>query len=336
MSTGTAPTSPSIASSPSSARSGRTGAPRPPGRWRSPRWTLADAPRQDGRTAVVTGANAGLGFQTALGLAGLGAHVVLACRSTGKADAAAGELRRRVPGASVEVRTLDLSSLASVEAFAAPLVEQGRPLDLLVANAGIMAVDQGVTADGFELQIGTNHLGHVALTARLLPLLLVTPGSRVATMSSLGHRAGRLAVDDLMGTVRGYDRWRAYFQSKLANLLFTAELQRRLEAAGAATVAVAAHPGASRTDLGSEGTSRSNTVMTRAVPALTQSAATGALPMLRALTDPDVVGGELYGPRFLTAGHPVRETPSRRARRAEDARLLWDVSTRLTGVSWLV
>jgi len=303
------------------------------GRWRATRWTLADAPRQDGRTAVVTGANAGLGFETAVGLAGLGAHVVMACRSTGKAEAAAGRIRDRLPAASVEVRQLDLASLVSVAAFAEGLRSSGRGLDLLVNNAGIMAVDEGRTADGFELQLGTNHLGHFALTAQLLPLLLATHGSRVATMSSMGHRAGRLALDDLMGTGRGYDRWRAYFQSKLANLLFTAELHRRLQAAGAPTIAVSAHPGGSRTDLGTEGSSGSNRLMRLVVPALTQPASTGALGMLRALTAPDVVGGEFYGPRFIAVGHPVRETPSRRARSAEDARRLWDASERLTGIT---
>ena len=232
------------------------------------------------------------------------------------------------------MRRLDLASLDSVAAFAEQLRTERQGLDLLVNNAGIMAVDEGRTADGFELQLGTNHLGHFALTARLLPLLLATPGSRVATMSSMGHRAGRLALDDLMGDVRGYGRWRAYFQSKLANLLFTAELDRRLRAAGAGTLAVVAHPGGSRTELGQEGSARSNRAMSGGVlPSLLQSAAAGALPMLRAVTAPDVVGGEFYGPAWLTAGHPVRETPSRRARRAEDARLLWDVSERLTGVT---
>jgi NAD(P)-dependent dehydrogenase (short-subunit alcohol dehydrogenase family) len=306
---------------------------RRPDGWRAPRWTLADAPRQDGRTAIVTGANAGLGYQVALGLAGLGAHVVLACRSTDKATAAVASIRAAVPDASVQVRRLDLASLGSVATFAGELLAERQDLDLLVNNAGIMAVEQSRTADGHELQMGTNHLGHFALTAQLLPLLLATPGSRVATMSSMGHRAGRLAPDDLMQTDRGYGRWRVYFQSKLANLLFTAELDRRLRAASAPTVAVAAHPGASRTDLGTEGTSLSNRAMRLVVPALTQSASTGALPMLRATTAHDVVGGEFYGPRFVWRGHPVRETPSRRARRAEDARLLWEASERLTGVA---
>ena len=303
------------------------------GRWRAAAWTLADAPRQDGRTAVVTGANAGLGYQVALGLAGLGAHVVLACRSTDKAEAAVASIRAAVPAASVKVRRLDLASLGSVATFAGELLAERHGLDLLVNNAGIMAVEQGRTADGHELQFGTNHLGHFALTVQLLPLLLATAGSRVATMSSMGHRAGRLAPDDLVQTDRGYDRWRVYFQSKLANLLFTAELDRRLRTASASTVVVAAHPGASRTDLGTEGTSFSNRAMRLLVPVLTQPASTGALPMLRATTAPDVVGGEFYGPRFLWLGQPVRETPSRRARRAEDAQVLWDASERLTGVT---
>jgi len=302
-------------------------------RWRSPRWTLADAPRQDCRTAVVTGANAGLGFEVALGLATIGAHVLMASRSTDKAEVAAGRIRQQVPGASVEVLRLDLASLDSVAAFAGELRASRQHLDVLVNNAGIMAVDEGRTADGFELQLGTNHLGHFALTAQLLPLLLATPGSRVSTMSSMGHRAGRLAIDDLMGTERGYGRWRAYFQSKLANLLFTAELHRRLTTAEATTIAVAAHPGASRTDLGTKGSSSSNRAMSSVVPTLTQPATTGALPMLRSVTAPTVAGGDFYGPRMVWAGHPVRENPSRRARRAEDARRLWEVSERLTGTT---
>ncbi|MFC5379348.1 oxidoreductase [Aquipuribacter nitratireducens] len=298
------------------------------------RWTLDDAPRQDGRLAVVTGGNDGLGLETALSLATLGARVVLACRTTAKGEAAATRIRERVPGADVTVRRLDLASLASVEAFAADLLRDEPRLDLLIDNAGIMAVDEGRTEDGFELQLGTNHLGHFALTLRLLPALLATPGSRVATISSVGHRRGRLALDDLMGDVRGYDRWRAYFQSKLANLLFTAELQRRLAAVGAGTIAVAAHPGGSRTDLGTEGTGLSNRLSTAVAAVLTQSARVGALPMLRAAVAPDVVGGEYYGPRLGLVGHPVRETPSRRARDADDAAALWEASERLTGVTW--
>jgi protochlorophyllide reductase len=295
-------------------------------------WTPADMPDLTGRRAVVTGSNSGLGLEIAAGLAARGATVVLACRDTAKAGRAAERIVARTPDARLEVAALDLADLAGVAAFADGQAARGR-LDLLVNNAGLMAVDETRTADGFETQVGVNHLGHFALTARLMPLLLSTPGSRVGTMSSMGHRAGRLVdLDDLMSE-RGYHRWRAYFRSKLANLLFTAELDRRLSAAGAPTIAVAAHPGASRTDLGTEGGSLSNRLMAVVVPLVTQSAHAGALPMLRAMTDPDVRGGEFYGPRWVVRGHaPVRETPSRAARDAAAARRLWDASVALTGL----
>ncbi len=296
-------------------------------------WTLEDAPRQDGRTAVVTGANAGLGYEIALGLARLGARVVLACRSLSRGEAAAERIRAAVPGAEVDVRPLDLASLTSVRALAEQLTQELDSLDLLVANAGVMAVDRGRTEDGFEVQFGVNHLGHFALAAHLVPLLRNTPGARVASMSSMGHRAGRIDLDDLMGE-RRYRRWGAYFQSKLANLLFTAELDRRLTAAGIDVRAVAAHPGGSATDLGSEGTGLSNRLATRFVPLVLQSASAGALPMLRACTEPGVPGGAYFGPHLLGVGRPVRETPSRRARDAAMARRLWDVSEELTGVRW--
>jgi protochlorophyllide reductase len=277
-------------------------------------WVPADIPDLTGRRAIVTGANAGLGLEVAHGLAAHGAEVVLACRNTTKAEAAAAAIRQRTPAATVEVGALDLADLDSVAAFAAG--RSGR-LDLLVNNAGLMAVDEARTREGVEMQFGVNHLGHFALTARLLPLLLATPGSRVATMSRLERR---------------YDRWQAYFHSKLANLLFTAELQRRLAAADASTIAVAAHPGASNTDLGTEGSGFSNWGL-RLLPVIGQSAERGARPMLRALTDPTVRGGEYYGPRFLAFGAtPVRETPTRAARDADAARRLWDLSVELSGL----
>jgi NAD(P)-dependent dehydrogenase (short-subunit alcohol dehydrogenase family) len=195
-----------------------------------------------------------------------------------------------------------------------------------------MAVDQGRTDDGFETQIGVNHLGHFALTAGLAPLLLATPGSRVVNVSSVGHRAGRLALDDLMYERRRYSRWGAYFQSKLANLLFTAELHRRLTEAGAATSALAAHPGGSNTDLGREGSGLLNKTL-RFVAPLGQSAYAGALPIVRAATDPAATGGQLYGPSLVFRGHPVVETPSRRARRSTDAQALWHLSEELTGTT---
>jgi protochlorophyllide reductase len=299
------------------------------------RWTAADIPDLTGRTAVVTGANAGLGLEIARRLAVHGASVVLACRNLAKAQAAATSIRTTTPGAQVSVEQLDLADLSSIAAFAQARAAAHGRLDLLINNAGLMAVDESRTVDGFEMQLGVNHLGHFALTARLLPLLQATPGSRVATMSSMGHRRGRLVADDLMFDRRGYQRWNAYFQSKLANLLFTAELQRRLSATGASTVAVTAHPGASRTDLGTEGRHLSNRMMGLA-PALAQPAEVGALGMLRAATALDVVGGQFYGPRFVALGYPVLETPSRRAQNMDDARRLWDLSADLVGLHPLV
>lgn len=297
-------------------------------------WTAADMPDQSGRLAVVTGANSGLGLEVATQLARHGAQVVMACRNRDRADRAEGDLRAMVPGADVRVAQLDLADLAdlaSVADFVQELHVRHSRVDLLINNAGLMAVDRSRTADGFETQFGVNHLGHFALTNQLLDLLNAAPAGRVVTMSSMGHRAGRMAFDDLMGE-RSYGRWRAYFQSKLANLLFTAQLQQRLATSGSTTMAAAAHPGGSRTDLGSEGGGLSNRAVSIVVPLVTQSVASGALPMLRAATDPKVTGGQFYGPRFLTAGHPVPENPSHRARSADDARKLWDVSSRLTGV----
>ena len=291
-------------------------------------WNLPDLA---GRTAIVTGANAGLGQQITRRLAASGAAVVMACRDTGKADAAAAAIRTAVPTAQLTVARLDLAELGTVESFADQYLTGHETLDLLINNAGLMAVDRSRTADGFETQFGVNHLGHFALTQRLLPILRATPGARVATMSSFGHRAGRMDFDDLMGD-RRYRRWGAYFQSKLANLLFTRALQQRLEAAGSAALAVAAHPGGSRTDLGTQGSSLSNRALGTVVPVILQSAAQGALPMLRAATDPGVVGGEFYGPRFMVRGAPVPETPSRRSRNDEAAERLWKMSASLTGL----
>jgi len=293
-------------------------------------WSLSGIPDLRGRTAIVTGANAGLGLEITAALAGRGARVVLACRSTARADAAADEVRRRCPDAVLEVRVLDLADLDSVADFAAGLRSEHDRLDILVNNAGLMAIDEARTAQGMEMQFGVNHLGHFALTVRLLPLLLATPGSRIGTMSSVAHRGAR-GLPAPAGE-RHYRRWPAYSHSKLANLLFTAELHRRLTEAAAPTIAVAAHPGSSDTDLGTEGSGLFNLPMRRLFPLVTQSARAGAAPMLRAVTDPGVRGGEFYGPRFLTRGAPVRETPSRAARDMRTARWLWDVSVALTGL----
>jgi len=295
----------------------------------SARWTTADIPDQSDRVAVVTGANSGLGLAIARALAEAGAHVVLACRNTAKADDAAASITARAPGASVEVVALDLGDLASVTACAASLQARHQRLDVLANNAGVMAVDQGRTVDGFETQFGVNHLGHFALTAGLLPLILATEGSRVVTMSSLAHRGGHLDVADPMAERKPYKRWDAYGQSKLANLLFTAELQRRLVVAGSGTLAVAAHPGATRTDLGAEGTSltsRASALFLQLAPGPEH----GALPFLRAATDPDVVGASFWGPRWRLLGRPVQGTPSRAALDPSAALALWALSEELT------
>jgi len=294
-------------------------------------WTVADVPDQRGRTALVTGANAGLGFEIAAALAASGATVVLGCRNQAKAEVAAAALGRRAPGATVDIVPLDLASLDSVRAAAAA-VRAGHPrLHLLANNAGVMATDAARTADGFELQFGVNHLGHFALTLELLPLLVAADGARIVTMSSMAHRVGRLHLEDLNADRRPYRRWPAYCQSKLANLAFTAELHRRLMQRHPATLTLAAHPGASTTDLGSEGSSLSNRMLAPLAVG-GQSATAGAAPFLRAATDPDARGGQFYGPRWMLRGPAVLETPSRRARRAADALALWDASEALTGL----
>jgi NAD(P)-dependent dehydrogenase (short-subunit alcohol dehydrogenase family) len=292
-------------------------------------WSGNDVPDLTGRVAVVTGANRGLGREVTRYLAARGARVILACRDEAAGEAAAALLRAEHPGATLEVRPLDLASLVSVEKFAAGLAGEPR-LDVLGNNAGLMAVDRGLTADGFELHMGVNHLGHFALTARLLPLLRATAGARVVSMSSMVARVGHVDLDDLGWERRPYDRWQAYFQSKLANLLFTFELDRRLRAEGAATAALAAHPGGSRTGLGSEGRSLSNRLNSLWKP-FAQSAAHGALPFVRAATDPAAQAGEYYGPQFQLWGPPVLEQPSRQSRDPELAAALWERSEALTG-----
>jgi NAD(P)-dependent dehydrogenase (short-subunit alcohol dehydrogenase family) len=281
--------------------------------------------------AVVTGANSGFGLHVAAALAVAGAKVVLACRNTGKAQSAVTSIRRLASGANVRFMPLDLADLASVATFAANFREEHDRLDLLVNNAGLMAVDESRTVDGFETQLGVNHLGHFALTARLLPALLAASGARIASMSSMAHRVGHLAFDDLMFDRRRYSRWHAYNQSKLANLLFIAELQRRLAEAGVGAIAVAAHPGVARTNLGFQGHGISSRLIRIGLPISSRSAA-GSLPLLRAATDPAVRGGQFYGPRWGVAGPPVLQTPSQRARDGVSARALWKASVELTGL----
>ena len=294
-------------------------------------WAERDVGDLDGHTALVTGANAGLGFEVARLLAEHGARVLLACRDPGRAERATSALRARGVRGPVETRPLDLASLASIDALTSRIRDEEQALSVLVNNAGLMGVDRGRTADGFEVHFGVNHLGHFALTAGLLPVLLRSPGARVVTMSSMGHHLGRMHFDDLQYERRRYSRWGAYVQSKLANLLFTAELDRRLGPTSSVR-ALAAHPGASSTRLGFEGAGIGNAAVRFFAPRGGQSAAIGARPAVRAATDPTARGGELYGPRYVVFGvTPVRETPSRRARRPDDARTLWSISERLIG-----
>lgn len=303
-----------------------------------PGWTTDDIPDLTGRRAVVTGANSGLGLVTAIELARRGSHVVLTARDAEKGSEAVRRLLDEVPDGSVEARLLDLTDLASVRAFAAEV--GGAPLDLLVNNAGVMALPRRTTVDGFELQMATNHLGPFALTGLLLPALSERRGARVVTVSSMLHWFGSLDFGDLMSE-RSYDPWTAYHRTKLANLLFMRELGRRAEAVGADLVSAAAHPGYARTNLqyagpqmaGRRGT---ETVMRLGTAVLGQSAETGALPQLRAATDPGVRSGDYFGPRGVAGqrGLPKRVRMSSNARDDTAARLLWEASEDLTGVRY--
>jgi NAD(P)-dependent dehydrogenase (short-subunit alcohol dehydrogenase family) len=296
------------------------------------KWTAQDIPDQTGRTVVVTGANSGLGFHTSLELARRGARVLMACRNLDKGREAEQRLRREVPSADVEVRRLDLADLASVREFAAGV----EALDLLVNNAGVMAVPRSETADGFEAQLGTNHLGHFALTGLLLETLLAGTDPRVVTVSSNAHKLGKIDFDDLQRE-RSYNRWTAYCQAKLANLLFTLELQRRAADADSALQSIGAHPGYAATHLQSRSANPIDRVLMSVTNRLVaQSDAAGALPSLFAATVPDVPGGSYIGPDGLgeQRGHPQYVAPSGRAQDTATARRLWDVSEELTGVGF--
>jgi len=301
------------------------------------KWTASDIPDQTGRFAVVTGANSGLGLVTARELARAGATVVVACRNTGKGEQAANTIRSAVPGASVEVRELDLADLASVHAFASRLAGERDRIDLLINNAGVMAPPRRVTVDGFESQLGTNHLGHFALTGLLLGMLLAAPQPRVVTLSSGAHRMGRINFDDLQGE-RRYQHWLAYGQSKLANLLFCYELQRRASAAGTSLESLAAHPGYAATNLqfAGPGIAAERWMMWVANRVIAQSADMGALPTLYAATVPDLPGGTFVGPDSWgdMRGHPHIVTASGRAYDNEAAARLWEISDQLTGVHY--
>jgi NAD(P)-dependent dehydrogenase (short-subunit alcohol dehydrogenase family) len=299
------------------------------------RWTAADVPPQTGRVAVITGSNTGVGYQVARALAACDATVVLACRDVAKAEAAADRIRTGSPLASVTMVHLDLASLRSIRAAANSLNYAYEHIDLLINNAGVMMPPYGRTEDGFELQFGVNHLGPYALTGLLLGRMLGTRGSRVVTVSSLVHREGRLDLGNLP-LEHGYRRSAAYSRSKLANLLFTYRLQRRLAATGARTEALAAHPGYARTELSRNLPAALRLGALAVEPVVAQSAAMGALPILRAATDPDARGGEYYGPGGRTGmrGYPDLARPSTRARDVDLQDRLWMESERLTGVSY--
>jgi NAD(P)-dependent dehydrogenase (short-subunit alcohol dehydrogenase family) len=295
-------------------------------------WTEQHIPDQRGRVAIVTGANTGLGFETARMLAEHGAQVVLAVRDVEKGERAAG----RIDG-DVRVQALDLTSLASVRSAAADLRAAHPRIDLLINNAGVMYTPKATTADGFELQFGTNHLGHFALTGLLLDRLLPVPGSRVVTVSSTGHRIqAAIHFDDLQWE-RSYSRAAAYGQAKLANLMFTYELQRRLAVHGT-TVAVAAHPGVSNTELTRNVPAALRLPVTWLAPLLTQEPRMGALPTVRAATDPSVLGGQYFGPggRGEVRGFPQRVSSSADSHDQAVQGRLWSVSEELTGVTFPV
>ena len=303
------------------------------------KWTAADIPDQTGTTVVITGANSGLGLRSAEALAAKGARVLLACRNAAKAAAALDAVKARATGAEPEVRALDLGSLASVRECAAGLSDELEHLDVLMNNAGIMAVPKGTTADGFESQLGTNHLGHFALTGLLLPTLLAAAGPRVVTVSSNAHKLGRMHFDDLFFERHRYGRWSAYGQSKLANLLFSGELQRRAVEHRTTLTAVAAHPGYAATNLTSGpavGAAFLKPFLALGDKLVGQPDHLGALPQLYAATMPDVLADDYWGPDSFREqrGHPTRVGRSARAMDLDSATRLWQRSEELTGVTY--
>ena len=301
-------------------------------------WTEMDIPDQSGRIAVVTGANGGLGFETARALAAKGALVVMAARNLDKAEMARRAIVEGNATANLDIRALDLAALASVREFAEGVVRDHDHVDLLINNAGVMATPRTETADGFELQFGTNHLGHFALTAQLMPALLRAPAARVVTVTSTGrHFRTRLDPDD-PHLMNDYDPWKAYGRAKMANLHFAVELNRRLAAAGALATSLVAHPGYANTDLQAQsaraGSGASQRFFATTVRWVGMSPRAGALPQLRAATDPQARGGELYTPRWVNVGPPVRRPITSRSQDRREMELLWDVSEQETGVTF--
>lgn len=303
-------------------------------------WTTADMPEMAGRVAIITGGNSGIGFEVARALAAKKAQVILAVRDNDKGSRAVHQILKENPRSVAAMRCLDLANLESIREFAKNFQRDFNRLDLLINNAGVMALPRRTTLDGFEMQFGTNHLGHFALTGLLLSSLLNTPGSRVVTVSSRLHEYGQIDFDDLMGE-QSYDKNQAYSQSKLANLLFAYELQRRLEAAEAPTISLAAHPGYAATNLQTagpemEGSQVGTLVMRTANALFAQSAAMGALPVLYAAVNPELQGGEYVGPDGFKGmrGHPQQSTSSPASYDEDAAGRLWEVSAQLTGVHY--
>jgi NAD(P)-dependent dehydrogenase (short-subunit alcohol dehydrogenase family) len=305
----------------------------------SDKWTAERISDQSGRTAIVTGANSGLGLAVSRELARKGARVLLACRDTGKGARALQTLQREVPRAELRLVALDLASLQSVQAFAEQYLScTDHDLDLLINNAGVMAPPRRQTSDGFELQLGTNFLGHFALTARLIAAMQGRPNARVVTVSSNAHKMGRIDFDDLQSE-RRYNRWRAYAQSKLADLSFALELDRRLRLAGSSVKSVGAHPGYAATNLQTAAPPMLDQLTMRLTNLLVaQSAEQGALPLLYAATEPGLEGGEYVGPDGVGEfrGHPHLTRPTRAARDEHVAERLWQVAEELTGVRFQV
>ena len=300
-------------------------------------WTVSQIPDLTGKVVVVTGANSGIGLVTARELARKGADTILACRSVDRGQSATEALRAEVPDARVTLMALDLGSLASIERFARLFIKTQSRLDVLVNNAGIMAVPYSHTADGFESQMGVNHLGHFALTGSLLDVLLSTPGGRVVTVSSTAHRIGKMDFDNLLYENGRYSVLGAYCRSKLANLLFTYELQRRFENLGVEALALAAHPGSSPTNLGDH--LQGNWSFKLAKPffyVFSHSAEMGALPTLRAAADPTAEGGQYFGPHGFMGqrGFPIVVSSTTASHSEEDAQRLWRLSEKLTGVHY--
>jgi NAD(P)-dependent dehydrogenase (short-subunit alcohol dehydrogenase family) len=312
---------------------------------RMAQWTERDIPNLSGKTALVTGANSGLGFATARALAARGAHVILGCRDAGKAEAAMAAIRSAVPDAKLEFLPGDLSSLASVRAAAATVKARHSRLDIQVNNAGVMTLPYTQTPDGFEMLFGTNFLGHFALTGLLFELTRATPGARIVTVTSLSERVGRLPLDDLNWEKSRYSKRGAYARSKLANLVFALELDRRLRQAGLGVLSVAAHPGYSATNIvygGGQGgaslmRSAWNLMARLGNTLLAQPAERGALPQLYAATMPDVNSGEYIGPDGFIEfrGWPTRVKPSRRAQDPQLGAGLWARAAAMTGVRFL-